>query len=122
MQRKADYEVGKGKPPKHAQFQRGESGNPKGKTTEQRKAEVKAGELAAQIQAKMLQELVNKDAAEMIEALSGSDLLRLIKDAMDREYGTATQKVDNTSSDGSMTPKPTMIEFIAPKVADESDD
>ena len=100
MQRKADYEVGKGKPPKHAQFQRGESGNPKGKTTEQRKAEVKAGELAAQIQAKMLQELVNKDAAEMIEALSGSDLLRLIKDAMDREYGTATQKVEASGKDG----------------------
>jgi hypothetical protein len=100
MQRKADYEVGKGKPPKHAQFQRGESGNPKGKTTEQRKAEVKAGELAAQIQAKMLQELVSKDAAEMIEALSGSDLLRLIKDAMDREYGTATQKVEASGKDG----------------------
>jgi hypothetical protein len=100
MQRKADYEVGKGKPPKHAQFQRGESGNPKGKTTEQRKAEVKAGELAAQIQAKMLQELVNKDAAKMIEALSGSDLLRLIKDAMDREYGTATQKVEASGKDG----------------------
>ena len=100
MQRKADYEVGKGKPPKHAQFQRGESGNPKGKTTEQRKAEVKAGELAAQIQAKMLAELVNKDAAEMIEALSGSDLLRLIKDAMDREYGTATQKVEASGKDG----------------------
>jgi phage terminase small subunit len=30
-------------------------------------------------------------------------------------------KVDHTSSDGSMTPKPTVIEFIAPKAADESD-
>ena len=34
-----------------------------------------------------------------------------------------TQVVDNTSSDGSMTPRPTIIEFVAPKVkADEGDD
>ena len=32
------------------------------------------------------------------------------------------QEVDHTSSDGSMSPKPTVIEFIAPKAADESDD
>jgi hypothetical protein len=34
------------------------------------------------------------------------------------------QEVDHTSSDGSMTPKPTVIEFIAPKpkAADESND
>ena len=29
--------------------------------------------------------------------------------------------IDNTSSDGSMSPKPNVIEFIAPKAADESD-
>lgn len=34
-----------------------------------------------------------------------------------------TQVVDNTSSDGSMTPQPTIIEFVAPQVkADEGDD
>jgi hypothetical protein len=32
-----------------------------------------------------------------------------------------TNNLDHTSSDGSMTPKPTVIEFIAPKAADESD-
>jgi hypothetical protein len=32
------------------------------------------------------------------------------------------QEIDHTSSDGTMSPKPTMIEFIAPTVADESDD
>jgi hypothetical protein len=30
-------------------------------------------------------------------------------------------KVDHVSSDGTMSPKPTLIEFVAPKVADESD-
>lgn len=31
-------------------------------------------------------------------------------------------KVDHTSSDGSMTPKPNVIEFVAPKALNESDD
>lgn len=31
MSREKDYEVGHGKPPKHAQFQKGKSGNPKGR-------------------------------------------------------------------------------------------
>jgi len=30
--------------------------------------------------------------------------------------------VDLKSTDGSMTPKPTMIEFFAPEIADEGDD
>ena len=39
-----------------------------------------------------------------------------------RELGLADKK-DVTSSDGSMTPQPTIIEFVAPKVkADEGDD
>ena len=32
------------------------------------------------------------------------------------------QEIDHTSSDGSMTPKPTMIEFLAPEVSNEGDD
>ena len=124
MQGSRDYEVGKGKPPKHSQFQRGESGNPKGKTAAQKKAEYKAGELAAMIQKRMLEALHNSIAASDSAALLAiaADPLRLIKDAMDREFGTAVQKSDHTSSDGSMAPKPTVIEFIAPKAADESDD
>lgn len=31
MTRKRDYEVGRGKPPKHTQFKKGESGNPRGR-------------------------------------------------------------------------------------------
>lgn len=88
------YAVGKGKPPKEHQFKKGQVANPGGKTSAHAKAERKAGELAAQIQAKMLEHLIDKDPAAMAEALTGADLLRLIKDAMDREYGTAVQKVE----------------------------
>ena len=117
---------GKGNPnPSPAtRFKAGERANPAGKTSEQKRAEMKAGEIAAQIQLRMLQalsEAVSDDNAAALQAIA-ADPLRLIKDAMDREFGTAVQKSDHTSSDGSMTPKPTVIEFIAPKAADESDD
>ncbi len=34
----------------------------------------------------------------------------------------AKSRVEHTSPDGSMSPKPSVIEFVAPKVADEGDD
>jgi hypothetical protein len=96
------YEVGKGKPPKHSQFQRGQSGNPKGKTAEKQKADLKAGELEAQIQMRMLEALNDAIKADPARALSAiaSDPLKLIKDAMDREFGTATQKVEASGPEG----------------------
>jgi hypothetical protein len=96
MTGKGSYEVGRGKPPKHSQFKPGQVANPGGKTSEQKRAEMKAGELAAQIQLRMLQALSDAVAADGDAALKAiaSDPLRLIKDAMDREYGTAVQKVE----------------------------
>jgi hypothetical protein len=105
---------GKGNPnPSPAtRFKVGDRPNPAGKTSEQKKAEMKAGELAAQIQMRMLEALNNAvlhDDAQALQAIA-ADPLRLIKDAMDREFGTAVQKVDNTSSDGSMAPTRIVIE------------
>lgn len=103
-------EVGYGKPPKHTQFGAGESGNPIGKTSAQRKAEMEAAEQAAIAQKAMLDALVEHVKDDPTSALAAikADPLKLIKDAMDRGLGTAVQKVDNTSSDGSMTPKPAL--------------
>ena len=89
---------GKGNPnPSPAtRFGAGKKANPNGKTSAQKKAEMKAGEIAALIQMRMLEALHDAVKADPDAALSSiaSDPLRLIKDAMDREFGTAVQKAE----------------------------
>ena len=68
---------------------------------------MEAGEAAARIQARMLSALEgvfneHPEKESIIQHIK-ADPLRLIKDAMDRAFGTAVQKVDNMSSDGSMS-------------------
>lgn len=108
------YEVGKGKPPKHSQFKPGQVANPGGKTSEAAKAERKAGEIAAKIQLRMLEALeaaMNDDDSAALSAIA-SDPLKLIKDAMDREFGTATQKVEASGPDGG--PMQVIVKRYAP--------
>lgn len=89
---------GKGNPnpSPETRFGAGKKANPAGKTSKQKRAEMKAGELAAQIQMRMLEALSNAIADDPDKALQAiaSDPLKLIKDAMDREYGTAVQKAE----------------------------
>lgn len=95
-----DYEVGKGKPPVHTRFGAGNKANPQGKTSEQKKAEMKAAELAKQLEARLLAALAAQSDAELVQGLTGGDITRLIKTAMDREYGTPTQKVEASGANG----------------------
>ena len=126
MSGKADYEVGKGKPPKHTRFGAGNNANPAGKTSEQKRLEYANAEAAMRIRARALHAVEAKlnecSTEQAIEMLVEAAMLKLLKDSEDRGLGAPVQPVDNTSSDGSMSPKPTLIEFIAPRVADESDD
>ena len=89
------------------QFKPGVSGNPGGKSSSHRKAEIKAAELAAGIQLELVEALAEtfKDAksADKVEQIRG-DILKLLKDSQDRGFGQATQPIDATSSDGSMSP------------------
>lgn len=109
-----DYEVGYGKPPVHTRFGAGNRANPIGKTSAHRKAEIAAAELAAKVRLEMVEALSdafdNAESKEKIEQIR-SDVLRLLKDSEDRGFGQATQPIDNTSSDGSMSP--TKIEIVA---------
>lgn len=105
----SDYEVGYKKPPKHTQFGAGNNANPTGKTSIHRAAEIKAAEMAAMVQADLVEALYNtvKDASTdeaRLEQLRG-DVLKLLKDSQDRGFGAPQVHVDNTSSDRSMTPR-----------------
>jgi hypothetical protein len=109
MQRKGKKEIGYGKPPEGRPFAPGQSGNPGGKTSAQKKLEMENATLAQQAKNRFLRALValqaEQSTEEVLAGMTGADLLRLIKDAEDRAHGTPKQAVDVTSSDGSMTPK-----------------
>jgi len=111
----SDYEVGDKKPPKEHQWPAGVSGNPGGKTSEHRKAEIRAAELAAKVQLDLVEALSNTlDAAEGDEdklAAIKADVLKLLKDAQDRGYGSPKSSMDLSSEDGSMTP-PTTVQIV----------
>ena len=103
------------------------SGNPAGKTSAQKKAELANAEMATKIQTRMLEALhgvmlEDPTKENIVDAYIKADFLRLLKDAQDRGLGTPKQSIDIESPEGTMTPKPNVIEFVAPKAIDESDD
>src|SRR3954471_10158444 len=72
----ADYEVGKGKPPKHTQFQRGQSGNPGGRNKGSRNLKtIIAAVMESEIE---LSENGRKRKVPIVEAI----FWRLAQDAM----------------------------------------
>lgn len=83
-------------------FQPGQSGNPGGKTAEQRKLEVEAAEMAARLRHKMLKALT--EAAEAGDAATldqiKGDVLRLIKDSEDRAHGTPKATTEMSGPEG----------------------
>jgi hypothetical protein len=85
------------------------NGNPIGKTSEQKALEIANAEAATRLHGKMLaaleRQLESATDAATIESIT-ANILKLTKDAQDRGLGAPVQLVDNTSSDGSMTPKP----------------
>lgn len=87
---------------------KGQSGNPGGKTSAHRKAEVKAAELAAMAQSELVEALYNaitniKDDEDKLAKLS-ANVLRLLKDSQDRGFGAPQQHIDTTSG-GESIPK-----------------
>jgi len=66
--------------------------------------------------------LVELSTEEVLSEFVEAAMLKLLTDSETRGLGAPMQPVDHSSTDGSMTPKPNVIEFIAPKALDESDD
>jgi hypothetical protein len=91
-------------------FEKGCSGNPAGKTSAHRKAEIAAAEKAALVSEILVTAVYDAvkdaDTDTAREQIKG-DVLKLLKDTQDRGFGSPAQKVDQTSSDGSMSPQNT---------------
>jgi hypothetical protein len=105
-------------------WQPGQSGNPGGKTSEHRKAEIRAAELAAKVQLDLVEALSNTlDAAagdeEKLTSIK-ADVLKLLKDAQDRGYGSPKQSIDMESPDGSLTP-PSVVQIVPVSASKASD-
>ena len=90
-------------------FKKGVSGNPGGKSTRQRKNELKAAEISAKMRLKTLTSMqvlfMEKTLGpEDLELLLSTGALKLFKDSEDRAHGTPQQSVNHTSDDRSMSP------------------
>jgi hypothetical protein len=99
--------TGNPNPSPATRFGAGVSGNPIGKTSEQRQIEIRNAWLATTIQAQMLEAVaatLQNDPAAALSRIEPSTL-KLLKDAQDRGLGTAKASVDVTNSDGSLTPE-----------------
>lgn len=89
-------------PSPETRFKPGRSGNAGGKTSAQRKAEVKAAAIAANLRLKALsrmQEMVESGELDALEAVT-SDTLRLMKDSEDRAHGTPRQAIEHSGPEG----------------------
>lgn len=116
-------EVGYKKPPKHRQFGQ-PNGNRPGLTSEAAYALHEANEKTAKMYLEMITAVQGKieamktaedspDEYAALVAIKG-DILRLMKDIMDRHMGTPRQSMDLSSEDGSMSPaQATQDAFLA---------
>lgn len=115
MQRKATYEVGKGKPPKSHSFKPGQSGNPGGKSSEQATLERRNAEAAMRIRERILRAAEAKlnecSTDEVLEQFVEATMLKLLKDSEDRGLGAPVQAV--TNPDGSLRQQDTAAAVLA---------
>jgi len=104
-------------------FKPGQVANPGGKTSEHRKAEVRAAEAAAKVQADLVEALARvvgaagEDEAKLAHVRA--DVLKLLKDAQDRGFGQPVAPQEITSPDGSAGPSVIRIVAAAPNKAAE---
>ena len=114
-----DYEVGKGKPPKHTRFGQPDGPAP-GKTKTQKRMEMANAEAAMRIRARALRaveaKLAESDTDSAIELLVEAAMLKLLKDSEDRGLGAPIQGL--RSGDGSLGPS--KIERVIVKVKNGS--
>ena len=107
-------------PHPEARWKPGQSGNPGGVTSEQMQKRKANRDAAFALEERLLAAL-KKDMDERESSIVDhirADVLKLIHTAIEREDGKAVARVDNTSSDGSMS-MPTRVEIVAVEKEDE---
>lgn len=118
----SDYEIGYKKPPKHMQF--GQPGAPKpGESSEMRKRSLANAQKALELRGRILDAALDQSdgkSPEEILALLDAAMNTMLKDSENRGMGMPTQQVDQTSSDGTMSPPARIIiNGVKPKSEDE---
>ena len=89
-------------------FKKGQSGNPGGMSSETARLIRDNADAAARIRAKLLsatEETLDSDATDAIMKRIDAAMLKLLTDSETRGMGAPVQQIDNTSSDGSMSPR-----------------
>lgn len=107
-------------PEKDTRFKPGTSGNPGGMDSEQaakRKANRDAAFALEERMIKAIAKDMDEDETRILNHIR-ADVLKLIHTAIEREDGKPVARVDNTSSDGSMS-MPTRVEIVAVEKEDE---
>lgn len=97
-------------------FKPGTIANPRGKTSEQRAAEMRNAQIATEIRGRMLEQLharvLDDETGSQAIAAIDADVLRLLKDSEDRGLGTPKASVDISNADGSLQREPIQAEVI----------
>jgi hypothetical protein len=128
-------------------WQPGQSGNPGGKSAEQKRREMRNAEMATKLQEFLLEREIaaitdpaDTEASKLVRETLGevlspaqlqtvlstltvalnSDRLKLIKDAQDRGLGAPTNKTALTDPDGNAMGGKFTLEFISPPGSGES--
>jgi hypothetical protein len=103
-------------PSPETRFKPGESGNPNGKTPEQKKNEMQAAEIAAELRLAALirmQESVSGEGKDILELLD-ANALKLFKDSEDRAHGTPKATTEMSGPNGQAIPV-TAVEWTVTK-------
>ena len=96
-------------------FVKGESGNPRGKTPEDKRKEAELAVKAQSITEQWIDAIMQANAKAPTEdaklATLNPSTMKLIESVQDRAWGKAKQAIDIESPEGTM--RPTVIELVA---------
>lgn len=89
------------------------SGRPKGAVSQAKRELMAMAKEHAEDALKVLVDIAKNPGASEAARVSAANAI------LDRGYGKPPQAVDHTSTDGTMSPKPTVIEFVAPDAGED---